>query len=381
MPSTFKSPGVYWKDLFLRPDAKLPTGIPGFVGFAIPKDNTLPPSPVTLHRKEEFPALFESVPESHLTEVINGFFDNGGLRCYLSAADPAGDREQGLMKGIDRLSPLNDLDLVAAPDAVTLRKPDRSLDREAVLRVQRGLLEHCKKEGDRFALLDPLPESTPEAVLAQRGDLMINQEEPVNGALYYPWVRTADLLVPPSGHVAGIVARTDAKAGVFKAPANEELLGVIDLEIQINNALQDQLNPEGVNCLRPFPGRGIRLWGARTLSRDPNWRYVNVRRLFLTLGRWIDANMRWATFEPNDPRLWVRIQRELGVYLAGLRRAGALKGATAEEAFYIKCDAETNPPAQRESGEVVTEIGLAPLSPAEFVVVRIIHRVGSVETR
>ena len=155
---------------------------------------------------------------------------------------------------------------------------------------------------------------------------------------------------------------------------------MLDLETGIDNSIQDQLNPEGVNCLRAFPGRGIRVWGARTLSRDPNWRYVSVRRLFLTLRRWIDLNMAWATFEPNEPRLWVRIQRELTVYLTKLLRDGALKGATPEQAFFVKCDVETNPPELREVGQVVTEIGLAPLAPAEFIVVRIIHRAGAAET-
>jgi phage tail sheath protein FI len=167
--------------------------------------------------------------------------------------------------------------------------------------------------------------------------------------------------------------------GVFKAPANEEVLGVLDLETNIDNSIQDQLNPEGVNCLRAFPGRGIRVWGARTLSRDPNWRYVSVRRLFLTLRRWIDLNMAWATFEPNELPLWVRIQRELTTYLTTLLRAGALQGATPAQAFYVKCDAETNPPDLREAGQVVTEIGLAPLAPAEFIVVRIIQRAGTTD--
>jgi hypothetical protein len=179
--------------------------------------------------------------------------------------------------------------------------------------------------------------------------------------------------------VAGIFARTDARTGVFKAPANEEVRDALDLEMVIDNSVQDRLNPEGVNCLRAFPGRGIRVWGARTLNRDPAWRYVNVRRLFLTVGRWIDRNMTWAAFEPNDSRLWVRIQRELGVYLTGFWRAGALQGQTPAEGFYVKCDADTNPPESRETGQVITEIGLAITAPAEFIVVRIIHRAGTTE--
>jgi len=185
--------------------------------------------------------------------------------------------------------------------------------------------------------------------------------------------------VPPCGHVAGIFARSDTRVGVFKAPANEGLIGVLDLEFLIDASVQENLNPEGINCLRAFPGRGLRVWGARTLSADANWRYINVRRLFLTLARWIDRNMGWAAFEANTPRLWIRIQRELNVYLGQLWRAGALKGASAAEAFYVKCDSETNPAEERDLGRVTTEVGLAPASPAEFVVVRIIHRLGAAQ--
>jgi phage tail sheath protein FI len=284
-----------------------------------------------------------------------------------------------LQDAIAALAPLDDLDLVAVPDAMSLSSSG-NLDVEAIRRVQRAMLEHSAEQGNRLALLDALPTSA-EGVLEQRNRLVIGQAEPINAAIYYPWLLTTDgRAVPPCGHVAGIFARTDAKTGVFKAPANEELFSVLDLDREIDNGVQDQLNPEGINCLRAFPGRGIRVWGARTLSRDPGWRYVNVRRLFLTLRRWIDMNMTWAAFETNGPRLWVRIQRELTTYLSRLFRDGALKGATPDQAFYVKCDAETNPPELRETGQVVTEIGLAPLSPAEFIVVRIIHRVGAPES-
>jgi phage tail sheath protein FI len=151
------------------------------------------------------------------------------------------------------------------------------------------------------------------------------------------------------------------------------------MEFLVDAATQERLNPEGINCLRALSGRGLRVWGARTLSPDPNWLYINVRRLVLTLARWIDRNMGWAAFEANTARLWNRIQRELNVYLAGLWQAGAIKGASAAEAFYVKCDSETNPAEEREQGRVTTEIGLAPASPAEFVVVRVVHRPGAAQ--
>ncbi len=205
---------------------------------------------------------------------------------------------------------------------------------------------------------------------------------PVNAALYHPWVRSSSTngeFVPPCGHVAGVIARTDALGGVFKAPANAEIQGAIDLQADLDVDSLGLLNQAGVNCLRAFAARGIRIWGARTLSTAPEWRYLNVRRLVLTLLRWIDLNMAWAAFEPNVPALWARIERELNSYLGGLWRAGALQGEAVNEAFYVRCDAELNAAASREAGQVITEIGLAPTLPAEFIVVSVQHRAGTTE--
>jgi hypothetical protein len=382
MTPIYKTPGVYREEIFLKPEARLPTGVPGFIGFADAGSQGGPDfnQPAPLHRKEDFAARFGSRPESYLAEVVNGFFDNGGVRCYVTRANPDGDRAAALQNAIAALASLNDLDLVATPDAMSLRLSNGNPDVSAITQVQRKMLAHCAEQGDRLAILDALPSRAVDGVLEQRASLTLGQAEPINGALYYPWLSVVGgRLAPPCGHVAGVFARADGRVGVFKAPANEELFGVIDLETSIDNSIQDQLNPEGVNCLRAFPGRGIRVWGARTLSRDPNWRYVSVRRLFLTLRRWIDLNMAWAAFEPNETRLWVRIQRELTTYLTKLLSDGALKGATPQQAFFVKCDTETNPPGLREVGQVVTEIGLAPLAPAEFIVVRIIHRAGVAE--
>jgi phage tail sheath protein FI len=385
MTPIYKTPGVYREEIFLKPEARLPTAVPGFVGFTDARTPAGPAFnlPVALHRKEEFVALFVARPDSYLAEAVTGFFDNGGLRCYVVRADSGGGTNEAkataLQSAVEALAPLTDMDLLAVPDVMGLRADNRP-DIATIERVQRRVLAHCAEQGNRLAILDSLPGSTVEVVLRSRDALTIGQGEPINGALYFPWLRTTEgRFVPPCGHVAGIFARTDARVGVFKAPANEEVFGVLDLGMSVDNTIQDQLNPEGINCLRAFPGRGIRVWGARTLSRDPNWRYVNVRRLFLTLRRWIDLNMAWAAFEPNEPRLWVRIQRELTTYLTKLLSAGALKGSTPDQAFYVKCDLETNPPEVRELGQVITEIGLAPLSPAEFIIVRIIHRASATE--
>jgi uncharacterized protein len=177
--------------------------------------------------------------------------------------------------------------------------------------------------------------------------------------------------MPPSGHIAGIWGRNDATRGVHKAPANEIVRGAVDLEIQLTRNEHDLLNPVGINCIRAFPGRGIRVWGARTLSSDPAWRYLNVRRLFNFLEESILNGTNWVVFEPNDRTLWKHIRRDIGAFLTRVWRDGALMGATPEEAFFVKCDEETNPPEVIDAGELHAVIGLAPVKPAEFIVFEI----------
>ena len=377
----YQTPGVYREEVILKSAPQLQTGVPGFVGFVNSDSADRFTEPVSLNGNNEFDARFQGrLPEgSYLADAVHGFFSNGGARCYVAVA--GGENAEALEKALESLSPLTDLDLILAPDAMKLLK-----DVQAVKRVQIEMLKHCQEHGNRFAILDALPNGVSD-VIEQRNHIAKGLREPINGALYYPWLvlSTSRRMLPPSGHIAGIFARSDARVGVFKAPANEEIIGALDLcvgkpdkfeQIEINNHVQDQLNPEGINCLRAFPGRGIRVWGARSLNSDQDWRYINVCRLVVTLRRWIDINMAWATFEPNTPQLWVRIHRELTVYLTDLWRAGALAGLTADEAFQIKCDSETNSQQTIDSGQVVTDIALAPGAPAEFVIVRIVHQVG-----
>jgi hypothetical protein len=389
MQFDYKVPGVYRQDLVIAPEQPLPTGVPGFVGFAEPREGTGISTgvPAALHRKDDFDTAFVAQSGSYLPEAVAGFFSNGGTRCYVVCADGnAQEPASALLAAMEALAPLEDLDLLAIPDAMALEvkvvesqtSTTSTPDVANILQVQRRMLEHCRLHGNRFAILDSIRASSVEMVKDQCNDITTAVGEPLSAALYFPWLMTENgRFVPPCGHVAGTYASADRRTGVHKAPANEQVVGALDLEVRIDNRIQEQLNPLGINCLRSFPGRGIRVWGARTLSRDSQWRYINVRRLFITLHRWIDRNMAWASFEPNRPELWIRIRRELGLYLTGLWRAGALLGDTPAEAFYIKCDAETNPPEVREQGQAVTEIGLAPGAPAEFVVIRIIQRVGS----
>jgi hypothetical protein len=171
--------------------------------------------------------------------------------------------------------------------------------------------------------------------------------------------------------VAGVYSRVDTERGVHKAPANEIVRGALGLRYQVSKGEQDLLNPKGINCIRLMQGGGIRIWGARTLSSDSSWRYINVRRLFIMVETSIERATQWVVFEPNDHRLWKRVTRTIASFLTLLHRNGALMGESADKAFFVKCDAETNPPEVVDAGQLIVEIGLAPVKPAEFVIFRI----------
>ena len=281
--------------------------------------------------------------------------------------------------GINGLAAAQDVTMVIVPDLITAAtKADGSVDLGLWKSVQTALISHCEQTGNRMAILDAPPGMTPQQIKEWRSDVAMYDS--AFAALYYPWIKVenpigsngnAEIFVPPSGHIAGVWARTDDTRGVWKAPANDTIRGVLDLERGVTQNEQSLLNPIGINCIRPFGARGIRIWGARTLSSDSDWRYINVRRLFNMVESTILDGTQWAVFEPNDMSLWEGVNRTLTGFLRGLWAAGALFGATADQAFYVKCDAETNPPESIDAGKLVVEVGIAPVKPAEFVVFRI----------
>jgi uncharacterized protein len=234
---------------------------------------------------------------------------------------------------------------------------------------------HCENMGDRMAILDTPPNMNPQEAYDWRMNAAGYDSK--FATLYYPWLEVMDpiskrpLMVPPSGHVAGVWCRTDGTRGVHKAPANEVTLGVNGLAFQVTAEEQGSLNQRGINCIRAFPGRGIRIWGARTMSSDPEWRYINVRRLFNYISESIMEGTQWAVFEPNDDRLWSSLRISTANFLNRTWRQGALFGATPSEAYFVKCDSETNPQDVIEAGQVVIEVGICPVKPAEFVIFRI----------
>ncbi len=276
--------------------------------------------------------------------------------------------------GFGGLEALDEVNMVAVPDLMAAYQQGL-IDLEQVKAVQLGLIAHCELMGDRMAVLDPPPALNARDIRKWRQEIAGYDSR--YAALYYPWIKAFDpatgqtRTIPPSGHMAGVWARNDTERGVHKAPANEIVRGAVDLELQITRGEQDLLNPIGVNCIRAFPGRGIRVWGARTMASDPAWRYLNVRRYFNYLEESILIGTQWVVFEPNDQALWARIRRNISAFLVNEWRSGALFGQRPEDAFYVKCDAETNPAESVDVGRVVCEIGIAPVKPAEFVVFRL----------
>jgi len=276
--------------------------------------------------------------------------------------------------GFGGLEAVDEVTMLAVPDLMSLYQKG-VIDLEGVQAVQTAMIAHCELMGDRVAIIDAPPGLNAQQVKEWRVDKAGYDSK--YASMYWPWVKVLDPLsgkgafVPPSGHVAGVWARNDDTRGVHKAPANEVIRGALGLELVITKGEHDQLNPEGINCIRSFPGRGIRIWGARTLSSDPAWKYLNVRRLFNYVEESILEGTQWVVFEPNDLNLWQRVKRTLNAFLVRTWRDGALFGATPGEAFYVKCDAETNPPDVVDAGQLVVEVGIAPVKPAEFVVFRI----------
>ncbi|HMF59273.1 MAG TPA: phage tail sheath C-terminal domain-containing protein, partial [Vicinamibacterales bacterium] len=239
------------------------------------------------------------------------------------------------------------------------------------------LMTHCENDKYRFLILDSPRGQAQIATIDPRSGQPAGARPSQYAAFYYPWIRVFDAdsgarkLVPPGGHVAGIYARTDVERGVFKAPANEVVRGALELEFEVTDGAQGILNPRGVNAIRAFPGRGRRVWGARTLSDNTLWKYVNVRRLFIFIEASVFRGTQWVVFEPNDQRLWGRVRQTITEFLRTQWRSGALFGATEEEAFFVRVDRTTMTDDDINNGRLIVVIGIAPVRPAEFVIFRI----------
>lgn len=418
----YAAPGVYVEEVpsGVRPIGAVGTSTAAFVGTADPGSRLT--HPVAVNSWSDFvrrfaPTATEATP---LANAVFGFFENGGGRCYVVNTEP-GAPIAGTARarsGLRGLEAVDEVAIVTAPGCADQQSWE-------------ALLSHCERMEDRVAILDTAPDvddverltrvatgggaSSSGPAATRRGDGEASDEEASDeapagpapppggrggdqeesgmrprqspyGSCYFPHLRAYDpfsgkeTTVPPSGAVAGIWARTDLTRGVHKAPANEAVRGATGLTYSLTREEQAVLNPAGVNCIRYFPGEGILVWGARTLAAEASeWRYLNVRRLFNMLKESIGDGTRWIVFEPNDYILWRSIRRDISAFLTRVWRDGALFGRTPEEAFFVKCDEETNPPEVRDDGQVVAVVGVAPVKPAEFVVFKLSQASGGAE--
>lgn len=414
----YLSPGVYVEEVpsAVKAIAGVGTSTAGFIGLVA--DNvTMPPVPGKFETKAdgtvkrdaqgnpipirfqvatagdpklitswgEFKNNFGDIQDGNklLAHAVYGFFNNGGTRCWVcrvndlkkdESSSPAVDQVQDALADFEAI---DEIALVALPMPTDVGAGDDDQNRARRAAIREMLISHCEKMEDRFALLDG-EESfegslEPKAVYPSADGSAMGKTS-TYAAVYFPWIDVSGTgeFVPPCGHIAGIYARVDGVRGVHKAPANEAIRGALGVKYRVSKPQQDGLNPDGINVLRRFNGN-ITVWGARTIGGDANadFKYINVRRVFNFLKESIDEGTRWVVFEPNTPDLWQKITRNVSAFLTNVWRDGALFGSTPAEAFYVKCDAETNPPEVRELGQVVTEIGVAIVRPAEFVIFRI----------
>jgi uncharacterized protein len=390
----YNAPDIYVEEVpgGPRPIQAVGTSTAAFVGVAPGLDpNTKPNEVYAVNNWTQFVNRFasgEGLASTPLSNAVYGFFQNGGSRCYVVAlADGKSITGKGKTPaGLDLLEQVDEVAIVAAPgynDAASYE----------------ALLTHCEMMGDRVAILDSVEkvddinQLTQVSATGGEGDgkkvgLRPRLSPGGFGALYYPWITIRDpfsgdlVSAPPSGHIAGIWARSDATRGVHKAPANEPVRGALGVADILTRQEQAVLNPAGVNVIRFFPSTGVMVWGGRTVADGSSeWRYLNVRRLFNMIEESIATSTRWIVFEPNDRTLWKSIRRDVTAFLNGVWRDGALMGRTPQEAFFVKCDEETNPPESINEGKVITLIGIAPVKPAEFIIFRISQYEGGAEVR
>ncbi len=392
MPN-YATPGVYIQEVSTgsKPISMVGTQTAAFIGVAPDKLANLNKA-IACNNWSQFIREFvgdSGGSDTNLSMAVFAFFNNGGTRCYV-VNNPENDTIAGnaaQRTGLCAFDVIDEIAMVAAPgyfDTVS----------------HTALIDHCEKLKDRIAILDSPAEVTNIDQLKTVASISSGGKKadevktgtglrPKNtsyAAFYFPWLliqaplsrKKKILAAPPSGFMAGIYARTDANRGVHKAPANESVNGALGLSYVVTSGEQGELNTRGINCIRSFQTTGIKIWGARTLE-DGEWKYINVRRLFMMIEESISESTRWVVFEPNDESLWKSIIRDVSAFLTLLWRDGALQGSTPEQAFFVKCDAEINTQAVIDAGRLEIEIGIAPVKPAEFIVFKIGQWAGGTE--
>ena len=346
----FKQPGVYVEEISVGPKSieGVSTSVVAFIG-----ETQKGPATVTLITSwVQFQTVFGSYfdADKFLPYTVEGFFLNGGKRCYIRKVC-----NNDYAAALSELEKIGEIALVYAPNA------------QATTGLTDLLFDHCERLRSRFVIIDCVKGQAPSNVFKPKRACSFS-------ALYYPWIQVQEAgtgkvcMVPPGGHVAGVYARTDIERGVHKAPANQQVKGVVGLEFAVNDGQQDNLNPQGINCIRNFSGRGILVWGSRTLSNDPEYKYVNVQRLMIYLEQSISRGTQWATFEPNNEKTWAKLKQTTENFLYNSWQAGMLMGAKPLEAYFVKCDRTTMTQNDIDNGRIILQIGVAPVKPAEFMI-------------
>jgi uncharacterized protein len=348
---SIRKPGVYVEEVRIgpKPIESVSTGTTAFLG----ETQSGPDAPTLVMSWVQFQQLFGGYfgQDKYLPYAVEGFFANGGQKCFICRVK-GGDYAAALAK----TEPMEDVALIYSPNA------------QATSGLADLLISHCERLRSRFAIFDSVKGQEPSAITKPR--------ESSYAALYYPWVyvkvnANIKVMVPPGGHIAGVYTRVDTTAGVHKAPANQQVMGITGVEHSVSNLQVETLNPRGTNCIRSFEGRGILVWGARTISSDPEYKYVNVRRLLIYLEQSIKRGTAWAVFEPNNEVAWAKVKAQVGEFLIQAWKEGKLQGAKPEEAYFVKCDRSTMTQNDMDTGRLIVEVGVAAVKPAEFIIIRV----------
>jgi phage tail sheath protein FI len=352
---TIKRPGIYIEEIRSnsQPIEGINTSTTAFVG----ETQKGPMVPTAVTSWSQFQSVFGGYfgCDKFLPFVVEGFFVNGGQKCYIARVI-GGDYVGALSK----LESIKDISILYSPNA------------QAVSGLADALINRCEHLRDRFVIIDALKGQNPSSIT--------KPHESSYAALYYPWINfkpensNQTVLVPPGGHVAGIYARNDTERGVHKAPANQVIKGAVNLEVAVNDTKQASLNLQGINCIRRFEGRGILVWGARTLAINPEYKYINVRRLQIYIEQSIKLGTEWTVFEPNNETTWAKVKGQIENFLTEIWKNGMLMGTKPSEAYFVKCDRGTMTQNDLDNHRLIIHIGVAPVKPAEFLVFNLCHQ-------
>lgn len=355
----FKQPGVYVQELTIgpKPIQGVSTSTTAFLGET--QKGPVTPTLVTswLQFKTVFGGTFGE--DKFLPYAVEGFFLNGGLRCYIRKVCD-NDYAAALLE----LEQIEEISLVYSPNA------------QATAGLTDLLFDHCERLRNRFTIIDSVKGQLPSSVSKPKRACSF-------AALFYPWIKVPEnstakiCTVPPGGYVAGVYAKSDFERGVHKAPANLPVQGVVGLEFVVSNAQQYGLNSQSINCIRDFSGRGILVWGARTLASDPERKYINVQRLMIYLEQSITQSIKWVQFEPNNDKTWTKLKLATENFLYESWQTGMLMGTKPDQAYFVRCDRSTMTQNDIDNGRLIMQVGVAPVRPAEFIIFRVSHQLNN----